>query len=367
MMGEKGMIKRIKDFILKDVENENETKQVSVILRLNALIMCLYFLCVLAILCMNGYFRSLLLLIPCFLAYAAAFFSTYMNKTSMSVAFAHVLMICWIIAFIWDYGWDCGAQHFIFVLVVLCFAVFRIPAVYKVLMSALACLLRLALYFYQTYNEPHTVLSTRVLFTFQIVNTLFIFLLLTVILLLFSSDTLNSETKLVSYNERLHQQASIDPLTGLWNRRYMQEYLSNEVQSYRKNDIQNLSIAIGDIDFFKKVNDQYGHECGDEVLKAISSLLSEKMKGHGTVCRWGGEEFLVVFHDLNGDDALVLLSSLLDQIRLLTVPYGENIVQVTMTFGLSEFDSRRDIDSTINEADEKLYRGKENGRNQIVY
>ena len=361
------MIKRLKEYIFQDVKNENETKRVSVILRLNAIIMCLYFLCLLVILCSAGYYRSLILLIPCLVAYIVSFSTTYMNKTMLAAIFANALMVIWIIAFIWEYGWDCGAQHFIFVLVVLCFCIYRLAPKYKVIMAVLACALRLGLYFYKTYADPKIVLNVETIFIFQIVNTIFIFILLAAILLIFSQDTLELEEKLMSYNEQLHHQASVDPLTGLWNRRSMQDYLNQEINAYRKSNISNLSIAIGDIDFFKKVNDRYGHDGGDEVLRQVSDLLARNIESKGRVCRWGGEEFLLVFHDMNGDDAMALLMDIRTHLKRLAIPYEDQVIQVTMTFGLSEYDVKNGMDFTINEADEKLYQGKESGRDKIVF
>ena len=128
-----------------------------------------------------------------------------------------------------------------------------------------------------------------------------------------------------------------------------------------------LSIAIGDIDFFKKVNDTYGHECGDEVLRTLAAVFKKEMEGHGVVARWGGEEFIFVFEGVNGDEAMVLLDHLQRAIRDTVINYEGLQLKVTMTFGLVEYNTKLRLDENINIADERLYIGKEKGRDRIIY
>ena len=361
------MIQNLKKFIFQDVQNENETKKVSVILRLNAITMCVYFLCLLCTFFVTGESELIFWCVPCFGAFVAAFYTTYLNKTRLAVAVSFVVMVCWVVGFIWEFGWDCGAQHFIFVLVVLCFTISYVSLAWKLILAAAACGLRLLLYVYTTVYEPQCVLESGFSVAFQSINTVFIFIAISLILTIFSKDSQDMEQKLIQYNEKLHQQASLDPLTGLRNRRSMKEYFEKVSEDYRKGKISNLSIAIGDIDFFKRVNDTYGHECGDVVLKNIAAIFKENMEKYGEVSRWGGEEFLFVFYNLNGDEALNLLAAVREKVKKMMIPYKENMIVVTMTFGLSEFDFRQGVDYSVNEVDEKLYRGKEAGRDQIVY
>ena len=163
------------------------------------------------------------------------------------------------------------------------------------------------------------------------------------------------EQKLVRYNTKLQKLASVDALTGLWNRRSMWEYIRAVEYDYEVGNAGFVSIAIADIDFFKRINDTYGHDAGDEVLKAVAELFMDKMKTYGRVCRWGGEEFLFVFYGRNGDAAYDVLQEIYDEIR------------ITMTFGLEEYDKNDGMEMAIRRADEKLYQGKETGRDKIVY
>lgn len=361
------MLQKLKMIVFQDIENENETKTVSVILRLNSIIMCIYFLCLLGIFLKNDEIETSILCIPCFFAYIFSFYTTYLNKTRLAVFFSQFIMVIWIISFILEFGWDCGVQHFIFVLLVLSFTVIYGKLKWKVVMSVAACILRLTLYAYTNVSEPGIILGRGSSVMFQIINTVFIFIAITVILMIFTRDSQEMEKKLVVYNEKLHVLASLDPLTGLLNRRSMSEYLEKKEKEYRKGNMEHLSIALGDIDFFKKINDTYGHECGDIVLKQLAAVFKECLSGKGAISRWGGEEFLFALNRMNGDEALVILSKMQDRLREMKIPYGDEVVKVTMTFGLSEFDFMSGIDASVNEVDKKLYRGKEAGRNRIVY
>lgn len=155
-----------------------------------------------------------------------------------------------------------------------------------------------------------------------------------------------------------------DTLTELLNRRFGDRKLKQIVEKAGKTGTP-FSVAIGDIDFFKKVNDTYGHDGGDLVLKEVAAVLRNHMHSNGFVARWGGEEFLLVFDHLNMFEAKEELEKILADIRALRVPYGDTEIAVTMTFGISEGNTT-DINALIKTADDKLYNGKTGGRNQIV-
>ena len=131
-----------------------------------------------------------------------------------------------------------------------------------------------------------------------------------------------------------------------------------------------FGVAIMDIDDFKKINDGYGHNAGDFVLKRFAGIVDgivRKCEGQIVAGRWGGEEFLFVFQNKNGDQANEVLHDILKRIRGMGIPYQSDWIHVTMTFGLEEYSGEKDMETIIRAADQKLYHGKENGRNQIVY
>ena len=183
----------------------------------------------------------------------------------------------------------------------------------------------------------------------------------------FTKDAFQMEARLQEYNRELRHAASTDPLTKVWNRFRMLEHVQKCLKKYKKGELLFMSVAIGDIDFFKHVNDTYGHECGDEVLKRLAGLFDEETHGIGAVARWGGEEFLFLFENSNGDEAWTALSKIQFRLNKMEIPYGGQTLHVTMTFGLSEYDFKRTLDENIRLADDKLYQGKEGGRNCIVY
>ena len=152
--------------------------------------------------------------------------------------------------------------------------------------------------------------------------------------------------------------------TELYNRRSGHKKLRQIFEKARSSR-HSFALAIGDIDFFKKVNDTYGHECGDAVLKNVSALLKQHMWRRGFAARWGGEEFLLVFENVDLTEARKQLELLMDKIHELDTLYEGQHVKVTMTFGLV-CESDKDLHTILKEADEKLYIGKTNGRNQVV-
>ena len=166
-----------------------------------------------------------------------------------------------------------------------------------------------------------------------------------------------------------------DALTSLFNRRYGNKKL---LGSFAESDRSGMkfAVAIGDIDYFKKVNDTYGHEAGDEVLKEVARTLRTSVRGKGYAARWGGEEFLVVFEDMEFDEAKKCMKQLMDNIHNIRVKYNNITIKINMSFGLTcgtcgdGTDEGEDIDAraekVIRCADRLLYEAKENGRNRIV-
>jgi len=155
-----------------------------------------------------------------------------------------------------------------------------------------------------------------------------------------------------------------DPLTGLYNRRHI-FFAYSKISKKAKETGLPFTVAFTDIDFFKKVNDTYGHNAGDEVLKAVANQLKNSMQRKGIAARWGGEEFIMLFDKTNMEDTIPTLEHFLDSIRNMTVHTEEGDIQITMTIGVTEGFSE-DIDVVIKAADDMLYYGKQHGRNQIV-
>ena len=180
----------------------------------------------------------------------------------------------------------------------------------------------------------------------------------------FSKDSHTLESKLIVYNRRLEEKASTDPLTGLNNRGRAMDYLQDFA---RKADDMICSICICDIDHFKVVNDSFGHDVGDLVLKVVADVLSDNAGEDSFVARWGGEEFFLAFPNMNGDEAYGVLLNIQNKMREASVSVRDVDIRVTLTYGLTEYDKSKALNDNIKEADNMLYMGKEQGRNRIVY
>jgi len=173
--------------------------------------------------------------------------------------------------------------------------------------------------------------------------------------------------KLKSSNTQLYHQSHHDALTGLFNRRYFEEYMN----TLPLDDNKTYILAIIDIDYFKRVNDTYGHDIGDEVLCHFASILAENIKHHGFVTRWGGEEFVITFSQSNLENVKPLLSIIKDTIQNTKIKTAKGNLSITASIGVSATIKAKSLKNqwsiAIKDADKALYKAKKSGRNHIVY
>jgi diguanylate cyclase (GGDEF)-like protein len=164
---------------------------------------------------------------------------------------------------------------------------------------------------------------------------------------------------------QLREQAIRDALTNLFNRRYLDETLERELARARREEYP-LCIVMMDIDHFKDVNDAYGHEAGDTVLKKLSELVTTQSRQGDFVCRYGGEEFVLVMPNISIDVAKERANSLLRSISTLFVPFGRINLNITVSMGISWFpahgETKKDL---LRAADKALYDAKHAGRNRV--
>lgn len=159
--------------------------------------------------------------------------------------------------------------------------------------------------------------------------------------------------------------ATTDPLTKLINRREMIKFMDYEKKKYHRNK-QSFSIIIGDVDFFKRINDSYGHNVGDSVLIKVAEILKSTVRKQDSVCRWGGEEFMLLLPGTLGDGAVELAEKLRRKIENYFFLYDGAEIKVTITFGISVYEGSMDLDELISQADTALYQAKQNGRNLVM-
>jgi diguanylate cyclase (GGDEF)-like protein len=170
----------------------------------------------------------------------------------------------------------------------------------------------------------------------------------------------------VKMNDSLVSLILRDGLTELYNRRAAMKRLEQFMMSANSVGGETFTFTICDIDFFKRVNDTYGHNCGDLVLKMVSEKLRAAEDDTDFVARWGGEEFIIVLKGKVKDN-IATINSVADSIRESVVTYDGKEVRVTMTFGVTEYHVPEKLDNVISRADSLLYQGKEGGRNRVVY
>ncbi|WP_140417767.1 GGDEF domain-containing protein [Desulfosporosinus sp. FKA] len=198
--------------------------------------------------------------------------------------------------------------------------------------------------------------------------TLTMLLLLVFIIMgyVFVFSGISSASRIISMQyrmERLEWTSRSDPLTGLYNRRYIMEKIESEFKRPKK---KKFSLVIADIDYFKKINDTYGHDCGDCVLQMISKSLMDNVREQDLVSRWGGEEFLLLLPETEVEGAYTLMDRIKKIIGEQIIEYNGNQVSITMTFGIADSQDYQLIDDVIKKADNALYEGKGRGRNCVV-
>lgn len=155
-----------------------------------------------------------------------------------------------------------------------------------------------------------------------------------------------------------------DSLTDLYNRRYCNQNLKNLSEQYIKTG-EPYTLAIADIDFFKKVNDTYGHTAGDEVLVSVAQIMKKSMAGKGFAARWGGEEFLLVYTGCDMETTLTYLEMLVEAIREMRVEYDDKAIKITISIGVATGNGDS-VDKVLCTADNRLYHAKKEGRDRVV-
>ena len=180
-------------------------------------------------------------------------------------------------------------------------------------------------------------------------------------LVILLSQYQNQREELQTIASELEIMAQLDPLTKLFNRRYLTEYIDSKI----KNGDSGFSVALLDIDDFKKINDNYGHIYGDETLQVFADSMKKHIAGHGIAARYGGEEFMLVFKEEEKEEIEIVLKKIADDIE----EFGEKTKQIHISFsgGVETFHNEDKIVKLFHNADEKLYCAKHRGKNQVVF
>lgn len=256
-------------------------------------------------------------------------------------------------------GWDAGLAMFLLAVSSL---VYVCPFEHRVIPYLLSVAGFLVCFFLKLYMDSrgccYPPLNGPARFWLFAYNMLLSFGL--VIYAAFSSQVSANVTRkaLQDENESLSELANYDQLTGLLSRYSFLRKL--------KTAAPQRVVALGDIDDFKRVNDVFGHNCGDEILSAVAELLRKTLGGGVEICRWGGEEIVFLFPETGPEQAREKLESLRRTVEGHVFRCGEQDLRITMTFGMAWGGPEADAQSLIEAADRRMYRGKEQGKNRVV-
>lgn len=259
-------------------------------------------------------------------------------------------------------GWDSGFQVTLIGMGILLFyseyvgRTLRIRFVHALPVSMLGMLVYLVSLVISHYHAPAYRLPGHVEFAFQFLWGVIVFVITIFFLQIFVIMTSGSEAL-------LSEEAMHDKLTGLPNRYYMSDYLKKVLDS---KETGGYWVAMADLDGFKSINDTYGHNCGDYILKTLAILL-KSMDADMELCRWGGEEFLMAG---KLEDGMEGVYSRLDRVRRTIADYSfwyeEQRLNMTVTIGVAAYEPGQSMEEWINCADKRLYKGKCSGKNQVV-
>jgi len=245
-----------------------------------------------------------------------------------------------------------------------------IKPLYSILITLIGCF---AIYFALplTLHNPILLASVRV----NAFSTMFLCLVISNVMwrgnlsrILQSMIIQKQKEDLEKKNIELEYLAYFDSLTGMYNRRRFEELFEQEL--YLMNELGfDSSLAIMDVDFFKEVNDNYGHHSGDEVLKSVCKILKENLNENDLIARWGGEEFSILFSKTNLKEAEKIAQKLKNIIQSQTYEIGDNKIKLTASFGVSAINRKMNVKKAIEDcyhkADSALYDAKQNGRNRV--
>src|SRR6187402_791975 len=166
---------------------------------------------------------------------------------------------------------------------------------------------------------------------------------------------------LIEESQRL---ATTDSLTGLCNRRALLAALHVEIAQARRHG-HPLSVCLLDVDHFKSINDGHGHAAGDQVLAAVGALLRRELRTPDVAARWGGEEFVVLFRNTDGEGGVRAAERIRSAIQALEISASDKKILVTVSIGVAEFALENSAETFIECADRAMYRAKLGGRNRV--
>ena len=253
-------------------------------------------------------------------------------------------------------GLESGFQYHIYTLLLIPFFLSTYTMPIRALRMVGVIVVALLLEIWGNSHMPVIGLSSTALYVLHYMNLI---LALSIVAAISYFYTLYGQ----AHQNLLFEKSNNDPLTKLYNRRYVDEAFENE-RIRHQNHKNTFALLLIDIDYFKKINDLYGHKCGDDVLIQLAQILEQHVRDTTIVSRWGGEEFLVVLPESTEDE----LPGIAERLRRAVedaVICGEESIRITVTVGGAVSRAYETFQMTLSRADKALYQGKHHGRNQV--
>ena len=266
----------------------------------------------------------------------------------------------------WLFGWGGGSQLYIVALIPLIAASEKISSRIKILFCISFLFLYIVLWFFASYKVSFYPLPVPWDHLLRELNLFIVFGVVTFSYYIYTRSFTESERVLVNSNSEINTIANTDPLTGTYNRRFMELRLDEIFQNLKGTGNRTI-ITMVDLDNFKSINDSFGHESGDIVLKEVVKIMRENLRENDIIGRWGGEEFLIILNDNDPATGVEILDRLRLKISQKKIPlYNHPEISVSATMGVAVGDaSSSSWRKVVVEADAYLYQGKTSGKNQI--
>lgn len=303
------------------------------------------------------------------LTYVVSIFVLIRNKVLLSIwimvveVYLHALCCCVVI------GITCGYQLWLYGTLSCVFLPFFLPGLngFQKKQIGIFSTIIVASFMIITALGRRGLLPTRYNATFEVASVLYYvnaFLSFSAIMFYAAAYNIRMSEK----NMELQMAAEHDFLTGIYNRQRMQKILDSEILRAQVFSDMHLMVAIADIDFFKKINDTYGHVAGDEALKELTNVFARYLDAGLLYGRWGGEEFLLIApEDMSYDEFAKLLEDIRQQVENNELLIENAKIKFTISIGAAIYEKGDTTEQLVNLADDRLYKAKETGRNKVVY
>lgn len=290
------------------------------------------------------------------------------EKNALSVFLVSNLEIAlYSIFVVYFIGWGFNAQFSLFLMMTLCPFVPGMTKFWKRIVFAFNLSLFIILYIFSRiplYKFKEYYYSTLIQYT-SFVNMIILFGCMYFIVKITNNTIIKDNESLKNSNKTLEQRVMFDPNTGILNREAFFESLKIAKKRQLEENI-NYVIVFGDLDDFKRINDKFGHDVGNKVLKSVADTIKKESKKTDVVARWGGEEFVILLNDISLNDAVFKTEKLRKLISTIKIE-KYNSLKISITFGVFEGVRKMSIEDEIIHADMLMYEGKFKGKNQVCF